>query len=72
MDRVRFITFEEFPISKLIDQHEKIIDFLEQMAVSRAEDAMRSHLREILNSLPRVQELYPDYFENSRDISGEI
>jgi DNA-binding GntR family transcriptional regulator len=72
MDRVRFITFEEFPISKLIDQHEKIVDFIEQMAVSRAEDAMRSHLREILNSLPRVQELYPDYFENSRDISGEI
>jgi DNA-binding GntR family transcriptional regulator len=56
----------------LIDQHEKIVDFIEQMAVSRAEDAMRSHLREILNSLPRVQELYPDYFENSRDISGGI
>lgn len=65
MDRVRFITFEEFPISKLIDQHEMIVDFIEQKAVSRAEDAMRAHLREILNSLPRVQELYPDYFENS-------
>jgi DNA-binding GntR family transcriptional regulator len=71
MDRVRFLTFEEFPIFKLIDQHEKIVDFIEQKAVSRAEDAMRCHLREILNSLPRVQELYPDYFENSRDISGE-
>lgn len=71
MDRVRFITFEEFPISKLIDQHEKIVDFIEQKTVSRAEGAMRSHLREILNSLPRVQELYPDYFENSRDISRE-
>ncbi|WP_312021843.1 GntR family transcriptional regulator [Yoonia sp.] len=72
MDRVRFITFEEFQISKLIDQHEKIVDFIEQKTVLRAEEAMRSHLREILNSLPRVQDLYPDYFENSRDISGEI
>ncbi len=66
MDRVRFITFEEFPISKLIDQHEQIVDFIEQKTVSRAEDAMRVHLREILNSLPRIQELYPDYFENLR------
>jgi len=71
MDRVRFITFEEFPISKLIDQHERIVDFIEQKTVSAAEDAMRGHLREILNSLPRVQELYPDYFENSRAVSRE-
>jgi len=66
MDRVRFITFEELPISKLIHQHERIVDFIEQKTVSKAEDAMRGHLREILNSLPRVQELYPDYFESSR------
>ncbi|WP_241962915.1 GntR family transcriptional regulator [Thalassorhabdomicrobium marinisediminis] len=71
MDRVRFITFEEFPIAKLIDQHERIVDFIEQKAVSGAEDAMRAHLREILNSLPRVQDLYPDYFENSHGLSGE-
>ncbi|WP_425038707.1 GntR family transcriptional regulator [Primorskyibacter sp. S187A] len=71
MDRVRFITFEEFPISKLIDQHERIVDFIEQKTVSGAEDAMRDHLREILNSLPRVQDLYPDYFENSRGPSRE-
>lgn len=72
MDRVRFITFEEFPISKLIDQHEQIVDFIEQKTVPRAEEAMRAHLREILNSLPRVQELYPDYFENSQDASCEV
>jgi len=71
MDRVRFISFEEFPISKLIDQHEQIVDFIEQKTVSGAEDAMRTHLREILNSLPHVQELYPDYFENSQGTSRE-
>ena len=69
MDRVRFITFEEFPISTLIDQHVKIVDFIEQKAVSEAESAMRAHLREILNSLPHVQALYPDYFENARSTS---
>ena len=71
MDRVRFITFEEFPIAKLIDQHEQIVDFIEQKTVTNAEGAMRGHLREILNSLPRVQELYPDYFENSQAVSRE-
>ena len=71
MDRVRFTTFEEFPISKLIDQHEMIVDFIEQKAVARAEEAIRAHLREILNSLPRMQELYPDHFENLRDIPQE-
>lgn len=71
MDRVRYMTFEEFPISKLIDQHEQIVDFIEQKTVSQAQDAMRGHLREILNSLPRVQELYPDYFENSGGLPRE-
>ncbi|SEN99985.1 DNA-binding transcriptional regulator, GntR family [Pseudorhodobacter antarcticus] len=71
MDRVRFITFEEFPISKLIEQHEAIVDFIEQKAVPQAEAAIRAHLREILNSLPRMQELYPNYFENLRDIPNE-
>ena len=64
MDRVRFITFEEFPIAKLINQHEKVVDFIEQKDVSGAENAIRAHLREILDSLPRIQDLYPDYFEN--------
>ncbi|WP_424990608.1 GntR family transcriptional regulator [Fluviibacterium sp. S390] len=71
MDRVRFITFEEFHISKLIGQHEQIVDFIEQKTVSGAEDAMRAHLREILNSLPRVRALYPDHFENSPGESRE-
>lgn len=71
MDRVRFITFEEFPITTLIKQHERVVDFIEQRDVQAAEDAMRQHLREILNSLPKIQELYPDYFENSRDLARE-
>ena len=67
MDRVRFLTFEEFPIEKLIAQHTLIVDFIEQQNSEGAEGAMRQHLREILQSLPKVQEMYPDYFENSRE-----
>lgn len=65
MDRVRFITFEEIPIDQLIEQHSQIVDCIEQQSSEGAEGAMRNHLRQILKSLPKVQELYPDYFENS-------
>ena len=63
MDRVRFLTFEEFPVAKLIDQHAAIVDAIEQQNVASAEIAMRAHLKEILSSLPKVQALYPAYFE---------
>jgi DNA-binding GntR family transcriptional regulator len=69
MDRVRFITMEEFPIATLIKQHQQIVEFIEQRTPERAEEAMRKHLSEILQSLPKIQQLYPDYFENSREIN---
>lgn len=65
MDRVRFLTFEEFPVAKLIDQHTAIVDAIEQRNVAGAEATMRTHLKEILNSLPKVQSLYPAYFDGS-------
>ncbi|WP_227268485.1 GntR family transcriptional regulator [Roseobacter weihaiensis] len=71
MDRVRFITFEELPIARLIRQHTEIVDQIERQDVAAAKAATRQHLREILNSLPEIQELYPDYFENSRALTGE-
>ena len=64
MDRVRFISFEEFPTAKLVQQHELIVDCIEEASPGRAQSAMRNHLREILNSLPQVRDRYPDYFEN--------
>lgn len=71
MDRVRFITFEQFPIATLIKQHERIVDLIEQRDIAAAEEATRHHLREILKSLPKVQQLYPEYFENSRAIAHD-
>lgn len=68
MDRVRFFTIEEFPIKTLIEQHIHLVDCIEQQNLEGADGAMRIHLREILKTLPKVQELYPDYFENSREL----
>ena len=62
MDRVRFISFEEFPIDKLIDQHAAIVDCIEQQNSDGAEQEMRNHLREILESLPKIRDMYPNYF----------
>ncbi|WP_371156951.1 GntR family transcriptional regulator [Jannaschia sp. 2305UL9-9] len=62
MDRVRFFSGVEFPIETLIDQHRHIIDMIEAGNVEAAEAAMRSHLKEILKSLPKIQQLYPGHF----------
>lgn len=67
MDRVRFISFEEFPIARLIGQHMQIVDCIERGDAAAAEQTMRHHLRQILNSLPKIQDLYPDYFDRTGD-----
>lgn len=65
MDRVRFISNEEFPVTRLVKQHERVVDMIEDGNVASAEEAMRAHLREILKSLPKIQAMYPQYFEGS-------
>jgi GntR family transcriptional regulator, rspAB operon transcriptional repressor len=69
MDRVRYITFKEFPTSKLIQQHEMIVDCMEMGSPNRAQTAMRTHLREILQVLPEVLKRYPDYFDTAEAIA---
>lgn len=68
MDRVRFISNVEFPIRKLIEQHRQIVDTIENGKVDAAELSIRTHLKEILNSLPSIQKLYPQYFVG--DVGG--
>lgn len=62
MDRVRFISDVEFPINKLIEQHQRIVDMIEAGNVEAAVSGMRTHLKEILNSLPKIHQRYPEYF----------
>jgi GntR family transcriptional regulator, rspAB operon transcriptional repressor len=64
MDRVRYLSLPEAtPLSRLIDQHEAIVDAVALHDPARAEAAMRTHLTEILTSLPELAERFPELFE---------
>lgn len=64
MDRVRYLSLPEAtPTGRLIDQHEAILDAVAAHDPVQAEAAMRTHLTEILTSLPELAERYPDLFE---------
>lgn len=64
MDRVRFLSFAgATPLRDLVRQHGAVVDGIAAGDPDRAERAMRTHLREILSSLPRIAAAHPDYFE---------
>lgn len=62
MDRVRYLCVEEVHVRLLIAQHEAIARAISQHDVAGAEEAMRTHLREILRSLPAVARAHPELF----------
>jgi DNA-binding GntR family transcriptional regulator len=67
MDRVRFLSFEgATPLPELIRQHRAIAEAIAAGRADAAEAAMRTHLREILASLPRIAAAHPDFFEPPR------
>jgi DNA-binding GntR family transcriptional regulator len=63
MDRVRYLSIPlATPVETLITQHEAILKAVEEHVPDRAEAAMREHLSEILNSLPKIAAANPDLF----------
>lgn len=62
MDRVRYLSFIQFPISTLIAQHEGIVAAIEGEDPDAAEQAMRRHLREIITALPGIAAARPEFF----------
>lgn len=65
IDRVRFLSLEEVtPLSRLIQQHRDIAASIQAKDQDRAEQNMRTHLREILVALPQIAEAHPDAFED--------
>ena len=66
MDRVRFLSVDDMHIGLLIDQHERIVDRIEAGDKAGAESALRSHLREILNSLPEIARTRSELFDGSQ------
>lgn len=62
MDRVRFLSFDLFRHDRLIAQHVAIIDEIERGEERDAEDAVRRHLRAVLEDLPTIMRANPDVF----------
>lgn len=64
MDRIRYLSFEHAtPLPLLIEQHVRIVDGIEAGDPTAAAAATRSHLREIMVSLPNIAARFPDLFE---------
>lgn len=63
MDRVRFLALSHFPVSKLISQHEAVVESIARADSTGANAAIRRHMREVLNDLPQILAANPDFFE---------
>ncbi len=64
MDRVRYLSLPQAtPINRLVDQHAMIVDAIAKADPGAAERAVRVHMREILTSLPSLEQQYPEMFE---------
>lgn len=63
MDRVRFLSFGQFPLDKLIDQHSQIVEAIARQDAHGAEKAVRLHLREVLTDLPAIIAAHPETFD---------
>lgn len=63
MDRVRFLSLPEAtPLKKIITQHRRIVEAIQASDQDAAGQAMKTHLREILVSLPRLAERHQELF----------
>lgn len=63
MDRVRYLSMPNAtPMTMLISQHSAIVEAIARRSPEEAEEAMRAHLGEILMSLPRIAQGYPELF----------
>lgn len=65
MDRVRQLSTEQFPLKRLIAQHQAIVSAIATQNPQAAEAAMRDHLRAILSDLPLIRSTLPDFFDDA-------
>ncbi len=63
MDRVRFLSLAQFPVQKLVTQHEAIVSRIDSGDLAGANSAIRGHLREVLSDLPKIRDAHPDFFD---------
>ena len=64
MDRIRYLSLDDAtPTPLLIEQHKRIVDGIEAGDPTAAAAAIRTHLRQIMVSLPNIAEKFPEMFE---------
>ncbi len=63
MNRVRHISSRQFSRQRLIAQHAEVVEAIRAHDPSRAVEAMRLHLREIVADLPEIIAGHPHLFE---------
>ncbi len=72
MDRVRYLDMSDaIPMKTVLAQHLDILAAVEAGDPAAAEAAMRTHLTEILVSLPKLAARWPDLFEAADREPGE-
>ena len=63
MDRVRFLSLSNAtPAKTIMRQHGEIVDAIASGSPEQAEAAMRRHLSEVLNSLPKIATTHAELF----------
>lgn len=68
-DRVRYLSSIEKALQPLVDQHEAVVDAIEQRDSVKAESAIRFHLREVLRDLPVLVAQQPEIFTGDGELS---
>ncbi|MHA1159036.1 MAG: GntR family transcriptional regulator, partial [Alphaproteobacteria bacterium] len=71
MDRARHLSLAtvEKDVGIIIDQHTDIIDAIASGELSAAAEAMRIHVRRLLQFVDQLMEVHPEYFEETRGTS---
>lgn len=62
MNRLRHLSMRVFDRSQTIAQHRAVLTALQAGDADGAEDAIRTHLRQMLTELPQMAVAHPDYF----------
>ena len=62
MNRLRHLSMRVFDRSQTIAQHRAVLTALQAGDADAAENAIRTHLRQMLTELPQMAAAHPDYF----------
>jgi GntR family transcriptional regulator, rspAB operon transcriptional repressor len=67
MDRVRMLSYYPQHITRLIEQHQAVVDAIAAADAAAAERAMRVHLREIIQSVRELASERPELFTGTHN-----